>query len=79
MGRTAYGRTEEKAVIYINTDDFSRGFLNASGSQDLGAFVTGVANGITDPTANVSLAERARDRLLVNAAGRSGAARPRRR
>jgi N-acetylated-alpha-linked acidic dipeptidase len=60
---------KKKAVIYINTDDFSRGFLNASGSQDIGAFVTGVARGITDPTANVSLAERSRARLLTSAAG----------
>lgn len=57
-----------KAVIYINTDGNSRGFLNSSGSQDLAGFVTGVAQGITDPTAHVSLADRARDRLLVNAA-----------
>ncbi|HEY2009350.1 MAG TPA: transferrin receptor-like dimerization domain-containing protein [Rhizomicrobium sp.] len=59
---------KKKAVIYINTDGNSKGFLNASGSQDLGAFVTGVARGVTDPTANVSVAERARDRLLTNAA-----------
>ena len=59
----------KKAVIYINTDDFSRGFLNASGSQDLGAFVTRIASDVVDPTANVILAERARDRLLTNAAG----------
>jgi N-acetylated-alpha-linked acidic dipeptidase len=58
---------KRKAVIYINTDGNSRGFMRASGSQDLGAFVTGVARGITDPTANVSLAERSRDRLLTNA------------
>ena len=58
---------KRKAVIYINTDGNSRGFMRASGSQDLGAFVTGVARGITDPTANVSIAERSRDRLLTNA------------
>ena len=59
---------KRKAVLYINTDGNSKGFMNASGSQDLGGFVTGVARGITDPTANVSIAERARDRLLTNAA-----------
>jgi len=58
----------QKAVIYINTDGNSRGFMRASGSQDLAGFVTDVARGITDPTAHVSLAERARDRLLTNAA-----------
>ncbi len=60
---------KKKAVLYINTDGNSKGFLNVSGSQDLGTFATGIARGITDPTANVSLAERARDRLLTNAAG----------
>ncbi len=59
---------KRKANLYINTDGNSRGFLRAGGSQDLGGFVTDVARGITDPTANVSLAERARDRLLTNAA-----------
>jgi N-acetylated-alpha-linked acidic dipeptidase len=58
---------KKKAVIYINTDGNSKGFLNASGSQDLGTFVTGVAKGITDPTANVTLDERSRDRLMTNA------------
>ncbi len=60
---------KKKAVLYINTDGNSKGILNISGSQDLGTFATGVASGITDPTANISLAERARDRLLTNAAG----------
>jgi N-acetylated-alpha-linked acidic dipeptidase len=60
---------KKKAVVYINTDGNSKGFLNVSGSQDLGKFATGVASGITDPTANISLADRARDRLLTNAAG----------
>jgi N-acetylated-alpha-linked acidic dipeptidase len=59
---------KKKAVVYINTDGNSKGYLNASGSQDLGGFVTGIARGITDPTANVSIADRARDRLLTNAA-----------
>lgn len=59
---------KKKAVIYINTDGNSKGFLNASGSQDLGGFVTRIAQGIIDPTANVSLADRARDRLLTTAA-----------
>jgi N-acetylated-alpha-linked acidic dipeptidase len=58
---------KKKAVLYINTDGNASGFMRASGSQDLGGFVTGVARGITDPTANVSLAERSRDRLLTDA------------
>jgi len=68
---------KKKAVIYINTDGNSKGFLNASGSQDLGTFVTGVARGVTDPTANVSVAERARDRLLTMRRGPKRAQRSR--
>jgi len=59
---------KRKAVLYINTDGNARGFMAASGNQDLAGFVTDVARGITDPTAKVSLAERARARLLTNAA-----------
>ncbi|HEX3755641.1 MAG TPA: transferrin receptor-like dimerization domain-containing protein [Rhizomicrobium sp.] len=59
---------KKKAVLYINTDGNSRGFMRASGNQDLGGFVTGVADSVTDPEAHVSLAARSRDKLLTMAA-----------
>jgi N-acetylated-alpha-linked acidic dipeptidase len=58
---------KKKAVLYINTDGNSRGFLHSSGNQDLGHFVSGVADGITDPESHVSMKERARLRVLTSA------------
>jgi N-acetylated-alpha-linked acidic dipeptidase len=58
---------KKKAVLYINTDGNSRGFLHSSGNQDLGDFVSRIADGITDPESHVSLKERARLRLLTTA------------
>lgn len=57
-----------KAVIYINTDDNSRGFMHVAGNQDLGEFITQVAEGVIDPEANVSVSARARAKLLTDAA-----------
>jgi N-acetylated-alpha-linked acidic dipeptidase len=51
---------QQKAVIYINTDGNSRGFLRAEASQDLGKFFTRTAMSVTDPETGVSLASRTR-------------------
>src|SRR5882757_8965889 len=59
---------QQKAVVYINSDDISRGFFNAGGSHALEKFVGEVADGITDPETNVTVAERKRARALVNVA-----------
>ncbi len=59
---------QQKAVVYINSDDISRGFFHAGGSHALEKFVGEVADGIVDPETNVSVAERNRARALVNAA-----------
>ena len=61
---------KKKAVLYINTDGNSRGFLRTSGNQDLGAFVTQVSESVTDPEAHVTVGRRARDRILTAAGGR---------
>ncbi len=58
---------KRKAVIYINTDGNSRGFMRASGTQDIGQLATRAAAGVTDPEAHVSVADRARARLQVEA------------
>ncbi len=60
----------EKAVLYLNTDGNSRGFLHMSGSSDLSRFMTEVADGVTDPERQVSVATRARDKLLTSALDR---------
>ena len=55
----------EKAVVYINTDGNSRGFLGVSGSHSLERMVNEVAKDVIDPQTNVSVWERLRARRLV--------------
>lgn len=58
---------QQKAVIYINTDDTGRGFLGAGGSHALEGYMSEIANDVTDPETKVSLLERNRGRDAVNA------------
>lgn len=51
---------KEKAVLYINSDSNSRGFLEAGGSHTLERFVTEVARDVEDPRRKVSVLERNR-------------------
>ncbi|HEY4077534.1 MAG TPA: transferrin receptor-like dimerization domain-containing protein [Rhizomicrobium sp.] len=72
LGSTEWAEThgdelKKKALIYINTDGNSRGFLHASGNQDLGDLVSKVAANITDPESKVSMKARARARILTDA------------
>ncbi len=78
LGSTEWAEThgdelKKKAVLYINTDGNSRGFVRASGNQDLGGLFSQVAAGITDPESHVSVKERARLRLLTEPGGGEGA------
>src|SRR5581483_10281521 len=75
LGSTEWAEThadelQRKAVLYINTDDSVRGFLSAGGSQSLQHFVTDVAEAVTDPEANVSVAARSRTNTIVRGFGR---------
>ena len=54
-----------KAVLYINTDGVSRGFLHAGGSHSLQHLVNQVAADVTDPETNVSVRKRLRSHLMV--------------
>ncbi|MES2148534.1 MAG: transferrin receptor-like dimerization domain-containing protein [Pseudomonadota bacterium] len=54
-----------KAVLYINTDNSGRGYLNVAGSHTLEKFVNGVARAIDDPEARVSLWKRAQAHEIV--------------
>jgi N-acetylated-alpha-linked acidic dipeptidase len=58
---------QKKAVVYINSDENGRGFLEAGGSHALEPFMNEVARDVTDPETNVSIAERRHSRELVNA------------
>ncbi|HVR95056.1 MAG TPA: transferrin receptor-like dimerization domain-containing protein, partial [Thermoanaerobaculia bacterium] len=55
----------DKAVVYINSDSNSRGFLEVGGSHTLESFVGQVARDVIDPQKKVSVAERLRAGILV--------------
>jgi len=57
----------KKAVLYLNTDGNSRGFINASGSHSLEPFFNEIANDVTDPQTGVSIKERKYALTIVNA------------
>ncbi|NNF04636.1 MAG: M28 family peptidase, partial [Rhodothermales bacterium] len=49
----------EKAVAYVNTDGYGRGFLGMGGSHTLEPFINQVARDVNDPQTGVSVLERA--------------------
>ncbi|MEO6636917.1 MAG: transferrin receptor-like dimerization domain-containing protein [Ginsengibacter sp.] len=49
---------QQKAVVYINSDDNGRGFLGVEGSHALEPLMDGIAKSIIDPQTNVSVFER---------------------
>jgi N-acetylated-alpha-linked acidic dipeptidase len=56
----------QKAVMYLNSDTNSRGFLDMEGSHSLQHVVNAVADGVVDPETHVSVRERARARMRVD-------------
>ena len=64
---THLAELKEKAVTYINTDAYGRGFLDAGGSHTLERFVTEVARDVEDPQRKVSVLDRFRAYAAVNA------------
>jgi N-acetylated-alpha-linked acidic dipeptidase len=72
----AEGHAEElqrKAVVYINSDGNTRGFLSAGGSHSLQRLVNEVAKDVKDPQTQVSVKERL-DALSMVKGYRKGAA-----
>ena len=59
---------QRNTVVYINSDENGRGFLNAGGSHALEKLVDEVAKGITDPQSGVSIYERLKAHQVVTAA-----------
>jgi N-acetylated-alpha-linked acidic dipeptidase len=59
---------QQNTVVYINSDEYGRGFLEAGGSHALEGMVDEVAKNITDPQTGVNLFERLRAREVVTAA-----------
>jgi N-acetylated-alpha-linked acidic dipeptidase len=64
---THLAELQEHAVVYINSDSNSRGFLDAGGSHTLERFVNEVARDVEDPQRKVSVLERRRAYDLVEA------------
>ncbi len=60
---------QQKAVVYINSDDIGRGFLGVEGSHALEPFMNEVARDVIDPQTQITIGERKRAHDLVVAAG----------
>ena len=56
---------QAKAVIYVNSDNINRGFLDLEGSHELQTLANGVAADVTDPETRVDLLTRRRADLEV--------------
>ena len=57
----------EHAVAYLNTDSNSRGFVSIGGSHVLERFLNQVVEDVMDPQTDISLKERKKSHMLVNA------------
>ena len=71
LGSTEWAEThaeelQHKAVLYLNSDTNSRGFLEAGGSHSLQRLVNDVAAGVKDPETGVTSEERLRAKTLVD-------------
>jgi len=71
IGSTEWAEThadelQRKAVLYLNSDTNSRGFLVVGGSHSLQRLVNDVASGITDPETGVTTQARRRAKLMVD-------------
>ncbi len=56
----------EKAVVYINSDSYGRGFLGMGGSSALEPFMNQIARDVVDPQTGVTVYERALARGKVS-------------
>ena len=65
---------QQKAVLYINSDNNNRGFLSAGGNHDLEHFVNLVADDVIDPETHVSVAKRLRAKMEVESAAKGATA-----
>jgi N-acetylated-alpha-linked acidic dipeptidase len=59
------GELQQKAVIYLNSDGNSRGFLFVGGSHTLERFVNEVERDVVDPEKEISVYERSRARVIL--------------
>jgi N-acetylated-alpha-linked acidic dipeptidase len=64
---------QKNTVVYINSDENGRGFLNAGGSHALEGMVDEVAKNINDPQTGVSIYERLKAHKIATAENSSQA------
>jgi N-acetylated-alpha-linked acidic dipeptidase len=57
----------QKAVVYINTDANSRGFIHAGGSHTLENFFNEITPEVVDPQTGVSIRDRSYAKMMVDA------------
>ncbi len=72
LGSTEWAEThaaelKAKAIFYLNSDSNGRGFFDAGGNHDLAHLVTQAANDVTDPETHVSVGQRMRAHIRVEA------------
>ncbi|MDX1481228.1 MAG: transferrin receptor-like dimerization domain-containing protein [Woeseiaceae bacterium] len=60
---------DDHAVAYLNTDGNSRGFVSIGGSHTLERFFNQIIEDVHDPRLDMSLKERRRAMLKINASG----------
>jgi len=65
---------QRKAVLYLNSDTNSRGFLEVGGSHSLQRLVNDVAAGVKDPETGVTALERLRAKTLLDGYEKGGSA-----
>jgi N-acetylated-alpha-linked acidic dipeptidase len=56
---------QRKAVLYLNSDTNTRGFLSLEGSHSLQRFINEVAAAVKDPETGASVQQRMRAKMLV--------------
>jgi N-acetylated-alpha-linked acidic dipeptidase len=71
LGSTEWAEThadelKQKALVYINTDNNGRGFLDIEGSHDLQHFANQAGRDVMDPQTGVPVLERARAKILAD-------------
>ncbi|HEY2069948.1 MAG TPA: transferrin receptor-like dimerization domain-containing protein [Rhizomicrobium sp.] len=72
LGSTEWAEThaaelKQKAIFYLNSDSNERGFLSAGGNHDLERLVNAAAADVPDPETQVSVGQRLRAHIRVEA------------
>ena len=79
LGSTEWAETHaeelrHKAVLYLNSDENSRGFLSSGGSHSLQRFMNDVAASVRDPETDVTVLARLRARMMATGYERTAGA-----